>query len=237
MKTVSESSFGARLRRAQDLLTYISGYQVYKPPRPDESIENLTILIDSIIAANATESVQRENYRAAVAVRQSAFTRKDGSVQKLLSPIKGAVDAQYGKNSSEATNLNSLIKKMRATKIIKAPADPTKPENEKTVSQSERSYGSVTQHFNDIVNTISQFSSYDSSNESLTLTALQAFAAKLTDYNNDVAQKTQQLKATKASRLDKYEDLRDRVQRVKAYIRAHYGIKSNEYKLISGLKF
>lgn len=210
---------------------------MYKPPRPDESIDKLTILLDSIVAANATESVQRENYRAAVALRQSAFTRKDGSVQKLLSPIKGAVDAQYGKNSSEATNLNSLLKKMRSTKIIKAPADPTKPENEKTVSQSERSYGSVTQHFNDIVSTISQFSSYDSSNEMLTLASLQAFATKLTDFNNDVAQKTQQLKATKAGRLSKYEDLRDRVQRVKAYIRAQYGVDSNEYKLIKGMSF
>ena len=56
----------------------------------------------------------------------------------------------------------------------------------------------------------------------LTLASLQAFASKLTDYNNDVAQRTQQLKATKAGRLSKYEDLRDRVQRVKAYIHTTY---------------
>ena len=237
MTSVTESSFGARLRRAQDLLTYISGFKKYEPPRNEESITNLTALIDSIISVNTSEAGQRENYRNIVAQRQAAFSRQGDSVQKLLSPIKGAVEAQYGKKSPEATNLNSIIKKMRATKIVKAPADPTNPANEKAVSQSERSYGSVTQFFNDIVSTVSQFGAYNPSNEILKLTSLQTTAARLTTLNNDVAQKTQLLKTTKADRLAKYEVLRDSAQRIKAYIRAEYGIGSSEYKLIKGLKF
>lgn len=237
MTSVTENSFGARLRRAQDLLTYLSGFSKYEPPRSEESIANLTALVDSIVSVNSSEAVQRENYRTVVAQRKAAFSRHGDSVQKLLSPIKGAVEAQYGKISSESVNLNSIIKKLRATRLAKAPADPTNPANEKAVSQSERSYGSATQFFNDIVSTISQFTAYNPSNELLKLTSLQTMAARLTSINNEVAQKTQLMKTTKADRLAKYEVLRDRVQRVKAYIRAEFGIKSNEYNLIKGLSF
>ena len=235
MASTSENTFGAKLRRAQDLLTFIVGFLGYAPPRTQESVASMTTLINSIVATNGTESSQQENYKAAVDNRQAAFSKKTGSIEKLLSPIKGAVEAQYGKKSTEAVTVNAIIKKMRATKLTKAPVDPTKPAQEKTISQSERSYGSMTQFFNDIVNSLTQFTAFNPSSNALKIAALQTTATQLTNLNNAVAQKIQTLKTTRASRLNQYADLKDRVQRIKAYVKAQYGNNSTEYNLIKGL--
>ncbi len=235
MASTSETSFGAKLRNAQDLVTYITGFTGYVPPRTQETAASMTTLINSIIATNATESSQQENYKIAVDARQSAFSKKTGSVDKLLSPIKGAVDAQYGKKSTEAEALNAIIKKMRATKLTKAPADPTKPEQASTISQSERSYGSITQSFNDIINTLSQFTGYNPTNNTIKVATLQTVATQLTTLNTTVIQKIQPLKTTRASRQAQYTDLKDRVQRIKSYVKAQYGNTSAEYNMIKGL--
>lgn len=235
MVSTSENSFGAKLRKSQDLVTFISGFTNYNPPRKQESVAAMTELISSIIATNATESSQRENYKQAVDSRQTAFSKTKGSVEKLLSPIKGAVESQYGKKSTEASAVNSTIKRMRATKLTKAPSDPTKETQEKTISQSERSYGSMTQFFNDIVNTLTQFPEYDPSSDPIKIAALQETATQLTTLNNNVAQKIQQLNSTRTRRQDLYSELKDRVQRIKSYVKAQYGNNSPEYNLIKGI--
>ena len=235
MVSISENTFGAKLRRAQDLLTFITGFVGYTPPRTQESVASMTTLINSIVTTNSSESSQQENYKVAVDARQAAFSIKNGSVEKLLSPIKGAVEAQYGKKSTEAVVVNAIIKKMRATKLKKAPADPTKPAQEKAISQSERSYGSITQFFNDIVSNLTQFTAFNPSNNTIKIVALQTISTQLTTLNNAVAQKIQPLKTIRASRLNQYADLKDRAQRVKAYVKAQYGNNSTEYNLIKGL--
>lgn len=235
MVSTSENTFGARLRRAQDLVTFISGFSTYAPPRPQESIAGMTTLINTIISGNASESSLQQNYKAAVDARVAAFTAAPGSVEKLLSPIRGAVVAQYGKISTEADAIRAIVKKIRATKLTKAPADPTKPSQEKTISQSERSYGSITQFFNDIINTLTQFNAYNPSSPSLKIVSLQAIATQLTTLNNTVAQKTQQLKAIRLTRQNQYAELSDRAQRIKAYVKAQYGNTSAEYNLVKGL--
>lgn len=235
MTPTTENTFGAKLRRAQDLLTYISGFAGYAPPRSQESVAGFTTLINSIIATNATGSSQLENYKAAVDARQAAFSKKTGSVEKLLSPIKGAIEAQYGKKSTEAVTVNTIIKKMRATKLTKAPVDPAKPEQAKTISQSERSYGSMTQFFNDIVNSLTQFTAFNPSSNALKIATLQTIATQLTALNNTVAQKIQLLKTTRTSRQTQYIDLKDRVQRIKSYVKAQYGNTSTEFNLIKGI--
>ena len=235
MASISENTFGAKLRRAQDLLTFITGFVGYTPPRTQESVASMTTLINSIVTTNSSESSQQENYKVAVDARQAAFSIKNGSVEKLLSPIKGAVEAQYGKKSTEAVVVNAIIKKMRATKLKKAPSDPTKPAQEKAISQSERSYGSMTQFFNDIISNLTQFTAFNPSNNTIKIVALQTISTQLTTLNNAVAQKIQPLKTIRASRLNQYADLKDRAQRVKAYVKAQYGNNSTEYNLIKGL--
>ena len=236
MASSIESSYGAKLRKAQDLLTYIQSFAGYAPPRTQESVAGFTALITSISTSNTTTANSLQQYKSAVASRQNAYKGTATSIDKLLSPIKGAVDAQFGKKSPESAAIASQIKTMRATKLVKLPTDPTKTEQEKTVSQSERSHGSIVQNFNNLINTLQQFSGFNPSNNNLKIATLQTTSAQVTTLNNTVAQRIVTLKTAQSSRAALYADLNDRVQRIKSYVKAQYGIKSNEYSLIKGIK-
>ena len=236
MASTSENTFGARLRRAQDLLNYIQGFTGYNPPRTQEAVAAFTTLVNTIISTNGNESSIQQQYKAAVDLRLAAFKGTPGSVEKLLAPIKGAVESQFGKKSTESVAVTAIIKKMRSTKLIKPPVDPNAPAQIKFISQSEHSYGSMTQFFNDIISTLGQFTGYNPTNTTIKIAGLQATATQLTTLNNTVAQKIQALKTARASRQSSYTDLKDRVQRIKSYVKAQYGINSNEYKLIKGIK-
>ena len=235
MSSTTENLFGARLRRGQDLQTYIAGFTGYTPPRSQESVAGYTTLINSIVTINASESSLQQNYKAAVDARQSAFTKTTASVDKLLAPIRGAVEAQYGKKSTEADAIAAIIKTMRATKLVQLPPDPSTPTVKKTLSQSERSYGSMTQYFNDIINTLTQFTAYNPTNVAIKTATLQTLAAQLTTLNNAVATKIQVLTTARVNRQALYTDLKDRAQRIKSYVKAQYGTTSNEYNLIKGI--
>lgn len=124
MSSTNENTFGARLRRAQDILNYIQGFTVYNPPRTQESVAELTTLINNIISTNGSESSVQQQFKSAVDLRQAAFKGTGSSVEKLLAPIKGAVESQFGKNSTESVAVTAIIKNMRSTKLVKPPVDP-----------------------------------------------------------------------------------------------------------------
>jgi hypothetical protein len=236
MSSTSENTFGSKLRNGQDLSNYILGFTAYTPPRTQESAAAMATLLTSIVTANNTAANNQQQYRTAVKARQTAYAGANGSIVKLLPNINGAVEAQYGKTSVEAKSIAAQIKSMRAKKLVKLPADPTKQAQEKTISQSERSYGSMLQAFNNIVASLQQFTGYNPSNTNLRVAALQATSTQVTTLNNSVAQKIQALKTAKSSRDNLYLDLKDRAQRIKSYVKAQYGVTSNEYTLIKGLK-
>ena len=236
MTSTIENTFGSKLRNAQDLVSTLQGFTGYAPPRTQETVASMTTLINSIVTANNALGNTQQQYKSAVSARQLAYYGTSNSIDKLLSPISGAVEAQYGKASPESQSIGGLIKTMRSTKLIKLPADPTKGTQEKTLSQSERSYGSIIQGFNNIVSHLQQFTGFNPSNTNLKIATLQATATQITTLNNTVAQRIQALKTSQASRNTQYADLKDRVQRIKAYVKAQYGTSSTEYNLVKGIK-
>lgn len=230
------TTFADRLRKAQDLLSYIKGFEGYAPPRTEESIEGFQSLIASIVTANANETDLMQDYKFAVNTRQMAFFKSPDSVDRLFPLIKGFVYAQFGKKSKEAIYLVSIINKMRSTKINRNQTEVIDPENVKAITKSERSYGALTKYFGDIVSTISKYTDYNPSNPVLKLPALQLQSANLTSLNDKVAENISQLRTVKADRLGKYTELSDSVQRIKSYTLSHYGIESKEYSLVNSLK-
>lgn len=236
MSSKAETSFGARLRKLQDATEFIKTWEGYAPPRTKETLAELQVLIQIIAAGNEAETDRQAKYSREVSLRQQLFTGEAGSVTKMLTLIRGAVDAQYGRTSHEAQQVGAIIKVMRKSKLVKLPADPTQPEAEKTVSQSEKSFGSQTQYFSDLVTTLGSFGDYASSTKGITLVALQAFVVKLTEANNAVAARLEQMRARRNERQALYADLQDRCVRIKAYTRSQYGNQSAEYKALQALK-
>ena len=107
----------------------------FDPPRTDESAVSYQALTDSISIANQSETALMKDYRLAVNERQNAFFGKSNSVQSLFIPIKDMIKAQYGANSIEVTILESIIRKMRSSKVSRTSSDPTNPEQVKSISQ------------------------------------------------------------------------------------------------------
>lgn len=233
MSSQTEKSFGARLLRANNLLGYIGNFAGYTPPRAEEEVGKFGTLLQSIAAANATETGLRQNYNTAVTHRHDAFRVNAVSVFKLLAPIRAAVEAQYGKESLEFEQIDSIVKHIRSSKLIHKEATETTPEI--TISKTEQSYGSSTQYFNNLINTLVQLPTYNPSNANVQVANLQAFATQLDGLNMQVATSYQALRSSKAARSDFYTDLSKRVLRIKAYVKSHYGVKSQEYTLIKGL--
>jgi len=235
MNSLSEKSFGSRLLNAQNILTYIQALADYEAPQATESIISFKKLQDDIIESNTKESELKQNYRKAVKNRQSTFYDLDTSLFKLLPPIRGAVIAAYGKNSQEADSVTAIINKIRASKIIQPPAPAEGQEAPQTISTSQKSYGSLTKSFNDLINTLTQLGGYHPSNPNLQIANLQAFAITLDTLNFEVAQSYQKLAFERQNRLNLYKDLSQRVQRIKSYIQAQYGLTSKIYSLVKGL--
>lgn len=237
MAEKTESSFGARLRRAYDLLAVVQKLEGYQPPRPEEGIEGFKSFVLKLEEANVSSINLRNTYSLSVAQRASQFRGGDDSLEKIVVPIRAAVEAALGKSSTQSILTNGIIRKMRAIRISKAPADPTKPANEEAVSRSQRSYGSLTQLFNDLINTVGSFPEYKPSNNKIGVAALKEKFTRIHTLNDEVMFTTQDLKVAVVDRKAQFEELNARAQRIKSYVKSQYGIKSEAYMVIKGMRF
>jgi hypothetical protein len=189
-------------------------------------------LVNDIVVLNASEISLLETYRLAADKRLKAISKGSGSAEQLLHSIRRLVESQYGKKSPEAAIIAGFLKKMHSTHTIVQAAAEGKEEATTTVSRSRRSYGAITQTFNDAVNALAQFTAYAPANDALKITSLQTTAQNLTQLSDDVANCTVQLKNVRSERKAKYDDLTNRIARIKSYVDAQYGPKSKEARMI-----
>lgn len=233
-------SFGAQLLKAQSLVTVISGFTNYRPPRNEETAAAVSALLDEVVENNGIEIIQQENYRRAVDARHKAFWLTADSVERTIAALRNAVESQYGKPSPELTMIESITRRMNSHKKMSAPAaggDPAQEENTRTLSQTERSYGSVTKFFNDIINCLTQFPDFAPANDKLKIEGLKARASDLNAVNTSVTQTRILLQNSRIARRRLYLDLDNRVKRIRAYVRAEYGARSEEVRMISQLAY
>ena len=239
MYSNSERSFGVRLQRGTELHSHISAFTGYNPPRTEEQPAEFATLLFNITNTNHNETTLESQYHMAVLLRADAFKGKgnDTSLFKLITKIRGAVLAQYGEDSSEMSVIMPIIRKMRNYTLVKPPKNPASPDAEEKISQSAQSYGSVCQFARDIISALMTFTGYNPTNVDITITGLTSRALLIKGYNDEVVRLYRELRTTRLQRLELYAELLDRAKRIKAYVRAEYGIDSDEYTLIKGLQF
>lgn len=233
MPSSSERSFGARLARAQQLLGKIANFQNWNPPRHEESVAGFGEFINTLLALNQEETSLEQQYNTMVKTRENLFYKDVHSITKLLAMIRGSVEAQYGKGSIEFNQIDTLVRQIRdSTPAVRA-ATADKPEG--TVSQSERSYGSLTQYFGDLVVILSQLLGYSTSNPILEVGYLQNLVAQANQMAVEIPTRHQLLTSCRDRRRDAYEELKTRGSRMKAYAKSNYGLNSSEFKQIKGI--
>ena len=126
-----------------------------------------------------------------------------------------------------------MITKIRGIKVARSATT----EITDTISQSERSYGTMLQTFSDLISTLTIFGvNYSPTNAELSVIKLTQKRDLATQINIKSIEELGALKIARESRTTKYEQLSQLCQRLKETVKAQYGTQSVEYKLVKGLK-
>jgi hypothetical protein len=232
MKSNSEISYGARIGNAEKLVTTLASFPGYLPQKPEFSIQNLRSLIDPLKKQNDNMASKKQSYSLAVENRKKHFDKDNISIKKVISPINGTVKASFGKTAKEATDVASIIAKIRGANI-----KSSKKTDEKTVSQSFQSFSSKTQFFADLVVYLQNFgANYNPSNVNVQLDTLNTLLTNATSANNKVMDSFSVFRQNNTIRLNDYYNLSQLAIRIKDNIKSQYGNKSSEYILVKSLK-
>jgi len=232
MPSTSENTTGSRILNAETIVKHVSSFATYVPLRPTESVANMQTVITSLKTSNTNEASKLQAYSLAVENRQKLFSKDSDSLKKILSPIGSSVKAQYGKNSKEAKDCMGLINKIRGNRPIKDKAKPT----ENSISQSETSYGSITQAFSDLIAGVTVLApAHNPANNAVKLPQLNTKLAQIQTANTGVVSAYGNLQKERKTRNDLFVDLKERIVRIKDAVKSQYGIKSVEYGLIKKL--
>jgi len=240
MASNSEVTFGARVANASKISAHLKTFTGYVAPTSNATIPNYDALIASLTTENTSIATKKAAYSAAVEVRQKLFFKDKDSLMKILSPVTSAVRAKIGKTAKPVADITALVVKIRGEKSAKG-KDPkpedTGDEKKDGVSQSERSYGSITQNFSDIITTLTSLGTdYAPVNTVHKLPALNTKLAAIKTANDTATTTFGVLKTSIDTRSNQYTDLTERTQRIKEAVKSQYGVGSTEYKLIKGLK-
>ena len=240
MASNSEVTFGAKIANASKISAHLKTFTGFVAPTANTTIPNYDVLIAAITTENTGVATKKAAYSAAVEVRQKLFFKDADSVAKVLSPVTSAVRSKLGKTAKPVTDIAALVVKIRGARKAKGkdpkPEDANNPKKD-TVSQSERSYGSITQHFADIITTLGTLGTdYAPVNNAHKLPALTTKLASIKTANDNATTTYGALKNGLDDRAAEYADLTERTQRIKEAVKSQYGTASTEYNLIKGLK-
>lgn len=233
MASTSEKTFGSRLANAQKLALYLADFTSYVPATPAASLVSYQTLIQATQALNTACATHQAAFTTAANTRLQLFKSSPLSMLKRLAPINAYIKALYGKDSIEAAMIATILTKLRGESSAKF----TKDAQGEWVSQSQRSFGSMTQNFSTLIDTLTSFgATYAPANPLITIDALTDLLQDLTDANDNVTTTYGALKQEINNRLHSYQDLSTISVRIKDTIQSIYGTTSSEYKLIRGLK-
>lgn len=234
MSSNSEVSYGARIGNAEKLVAALQNFNTYNPIKPEYSITAYNDLITQIKTQNNTVASKKQSYSLAVESRRQVFEKDPNSINSLLSPINSTVKVSYGRVAKEATDVATIIAKIRGANI----KSKTTTNNEETnVSQSYQSYNSKAQFFSDlIVNLTNLGTNYSPTNPSIELVELTNIYNNAIAANANVMNTFTQFSQINNIRISAYQTLSQTSIRIKDSVKAQYGNNSTEYNLIKGLK-
>ena len=230
MGNFSEVTFGAKHRNAQKVGTYMANFPNFYQPDNKLMPLQFSTLVDEIGAVNISIAAAEQTYRTAISERVKAFKNEPDSIQMLISPLRDSAIVQYGKKSNQLKQIDSIISKMRGTKISNSAT------GDSSISRSEQSFGSQLKNFNDLIATLNGFNDFAPSNPILQVENLTIRAQQISTLNQIADEALQQRKTLRDKRREVlYPDLKDRAMRIKLYVRSTYGKTSSEYLLIKDL--
>lgn len=231
MASSSESSFGQRYTKGRELVEYLKLLPTYAPGNTLLEVTSIETLLDDILTANSdvastfsTLTTER-NTRLVMYISQTGLINKCGQIRDYIASIEAK-----GKKSVDYKKVQSAVKKMRGKRLTPKPKPTESQPNPKTLSTSEVSFGSVLATAFDILEVIKGNALYAPSNTDLTVANFTTFLTSIDTQNKLIAQRREEWDDAVEARLSLYNDLKDRVTKVKLALASQYGKTSNEYK-------
>jgi hypothetical protein len=235
---VSEKTYGMRLHNCFTILAVIRLAPDFETDQVELMPTNFASFLVEVANSNKARTIAEQEYSTAVAERRDFFAKNENSIHATAIAVKVAVLARYGKDSRQYKTISSIVKKMSYQK----PAVKTKPDSENPdntistyISRSQRSYGSITENFSDLITVLVSFQNYDNPRQELKLPALQAqvLAAQQHNINTDATHFN--YKKAQTLRQENYAILSERANKIKALLLSIYGKKSPIYKQVADL--
>ena len=243
MARISESSFGNKLAKGQQLSDFIRTLPNYLPPSPDLEAKSFAILLDKINEANKQVASTSNLLSQARITRTELYYGTTGAKMRsaMIRDFVGVLPT--GKTSSAYIIIQKEVQKMNNYKKptkkdeIDAPSDaPVK----RTVSSAETSFGSVLQTLKNILEVIKNLPSYNPTNEFIKIDSYTKYLDSIENANKSVNVQLYPYNENVAKRQELYEGvngLRVSFQGIKSFIAANYGKTSAEFKEVSKIKY
>ena len=232
----TERSFADRLARGKSINDAIMPMPNYNPQDPDISKAVYPGFLENVSAKNTEVRVKESAYSAAVADRQEAFFGSNG-VKKRATMILNYCKSlkNIGASLKSVARLVAKINNYKKTKTA-APPDPENTDAVKKHSKGEQSYGDLTQAIKDLNEILKSIPDYQPNNVLIQTATLDTFIVTLGTLNGSVNTYDNELSNLQTERNNMYDDLKDRMKRIKSYILGDFGRDSAEYQLVGGIK-
>ena len=234
------------------LITFCQSYgNRYNPSHPALQMSFLTAAHTDAETAITNHHNQQATYKATISDRQNIFK----TVLALPTRLIAVLQSNFADPKS-ITDARHFAKKMRGERIIKPPkaeeapsqsskTPPTETETPKKPkrlnSVSQRSYDQQINHFSQLVSLLANNGGYQTNEADLQIFALHNNLNQLQTINQSAISAEINLNATLSARNKALylgqNNLLELAQSVKNYVKSVFGVKSQEYKNLSGIKF
>jgi len=215
-----------------------SGYGGYNPGSPNLTLSALQELSAKARQALTDLTVAKSAMNQATNDREIAFAR----LPKLVSAVSFALDAS-GASEQTMKDIRVFLRQMSSRKKFRdpIPSDQATPPVKSNRPFSQRGYEAMTNHVAQLVQLVSQETSYQPKELHLTVESLRNMVSTLRSHNARV----QEARAAFGhARLHVHNvlygetnSLVSTARTAKKYLRSVYGFNSNEYRQVRKMEF
>jgi hypothetical protein len=230
MPSNSERSFGQRYTKARQLQEYLLTIPTYAPGNPDLEVANFDTFLDGIQTANQNVDNKLSVLQTERDLRIDLFKGTDGLINRTaqIKDYIGSTNTK-GKKSLDYQKVQKVVKRMRGIRLTKKPVVPPGV-TAKTNSTSEQSYGSMLAAGREVLEVIKTIAGYAPPTAKLTVANFNNFLNSLDVKNSLVGSKQELYDNDVETRGSLYDQLQDRIAKIKLALAAQFGKSSNEYK-------
>lgn len=257
MASTSETGHPINVANFEDLISRCIGYGViYNPTKP-------VLQVPALQALRLTAQGNLTAVNSAIVVIINAINARQlvfDPIKPLATRMVNALDATNASDElvKDAKTLNRKIQGKRKGETKPPPPTPPVPPippvppggptpippvppTPEQISVSQQSYDSLLENFNKLILLVASEPSYAPNEVDLQVATLQALALNLAGQNTAVINATTALSTARIARnhtlYDNNTGLYDIQAEVKKYVKSVFGASSQEYKLISKIKF